>query len=70
MSEVYNILLNYFTDMTQIALRKRVEKVNKIYTLFKGIGVNKIERVSTFSADKISEFNVSQIDYIIKNVTV
>ena len=56
--------------MTRVALRKRVEKVNKIYTLFKGIGVNKIERVSTFSADKISEFNVSQIDYIIKNVTV
>ena len=70
MSEVYDILLNHFTDMIWVALKKRVEKVNKIYTLFKEISVNNIERVSTFSADKISEFNISQIDYIIKNVTI
>ncbi|CAG8478525.1 17916_t:CDS:2 [Racocetra fulgida] len=47
-SKVYNELLKRI-PITQETLRKRVEKTNKVYKLFRAIGVDKIEKIKTTS---------------------
>jgi hypothetical protein len=55
--------------ITRLNLRKRVEKTNKVYRLFEGVGVEKIERINITTANEISNFSQEQIDLIISNVS-
>jgi hypothetical protein len=50
-------------DLSQNAIEKRVERARKIYDLFSGIGVDKIQRVS-YSALRISKLGWDEIDTI------
>jgi tRNA/tmRNA/rRNA uracil-C5-methylase (TrmA/RlmC/RlmD family) len=50
-------------DLSQNAIEKRVERARKIYDLFSGIGVDKIQRVS-YSALRISKLDWDEIDTI------
>ncbi|CAG8545978.1 8212_t:CDS:2 [Scutellospora calospora] len=67
-SKVYNELMKHI-PITHLTLRKRVEKTNKVYKLFKGVGVEKIERINETTANEISTFSLEQIDLIIANIT-
>ena len=55
--------------ITRFTLRKKVEKTNKVYRLFEGIGVEKIERINITTANEISNFSYEQIELIISNIT-
>jgi hypothetical protein len=50
-------------DLSQNAIEKRVERARKIYDLFSGIGIDKIQRVS-YSALRISKLDWDEIDTI------
>ncbi|GES96015.1 hypothetical protein GLOIN_2v1770914 [Rhizophagus clarus] len=50
-------------DLSQNAIEKRVERARKIYDLFSGIGIDKIQRVS-YSALRISKLDWDEIDII------
>jgi hypothetical protein len=67
-SKVYNELMKRI-PITHLNLRKRVEKTNKVYRLFEGVGVEKIERINITTANEISNFSQEQIDLIISNVS-
>ena len=49
-------------------LRKRIEQAKKLYTLFNAIGMDKIKRIHSFSADSISKMTYEDIWYIIDNI--
>ncbi|PKK58610.1 hypothetical protein RhiirC2_763314 [Rhizophagus irregularis] len=49
-------------------LRKRIEQAKKLYTLFNAIGMDKINRIHSFSADSISKMMYEDIQYIIDNI--
>ncbi|KAF0460899.1 hypothetical protein F8M41_000529 [Gigaspora margarita] len=49
-------------------LRVKTHKARKIYKLFKGVGVDKIERVKRYSADQISYINMDRIQLLISCV--
>jgi hypothetical protein len=51
-------------DPSKNAIKKRVESARKIYDLFSGIGVDKIQRVKTYSALRISKLSCDEIDAI------
>src|SRR5438045_1992138 len=55
-------------EVTKNALRKRTEKAQKIYDLFRRIGADKIQRVRTFSASRIAKLSSYKIDYVVKEV--
>jgi hypothetical protein len=67
-SKVYNELMKRI-PITRLNLRKRVEKTNKVYRLFEGVGVKKIEKINITTANEISNFSQEQIDLIISNVS-
>ncbi|CAG8796323.1 18238_t:CDS:2, partial [Gigaspora margarita] len=56
-------------DTSNSLLRKRIEKAKKLYKLFDAIGMDKIYRIHSFSADSISKLTKKEIQYIIDNVS-
>ncbi|CAG8697495.1 11587_t:CDS:1 [Racocetra fulgida] len=64
-SKLYKEILVFLPNIKQSHLRKKTEKANKVYDLFRQIGVDKIECITTFSADKISRFTRNDIQTII-----
>ncbi|CAG8642961.1 7994_t:CDS:1, partial [Diversispora eburnea] len=56
-------------DTSDSLLRKRIEKAKKLYKLFDAIGMDKIYRIHSFSADSISKLTKKEIQYIIDNVS-
>ncbi len=46
-------------------LRKRTQRVIKIYKLFEKIGVDKIKNIKSYSMDSISKFTMPQIQIIL-----
>ena len=48
-------------------LRKKIQKARVIYKLFVNIGVGKIKRIKTDSADALSRLTDTQINSIIAN---
>ncbi|RIB00408.1 hypothetical protein C2G38_2150884, partial [Gigaspora rosea] len=56
-------------DTSDSLLRKRIEKAKKLYRLFDAIGMDKIYRIHSFSADSISKLTKKEIQYIIDNVS-
>ncbi|CAH1768954.1 4928_t:CDS:1 [Entrophospora sp. SA101] len=61
---VYNEIKLLLPDITDINLRQRTFKAKKIYTLFMGIGIDRIRQV-TCSASAISSLKDDQIQNII-----
>ncbi|RGB24034.1 hypothetical protein C1646_821815 [Rhizophagus diaphanus] len=56
------------TGTSDALLRKRIEQVKKLYTLFNAIGMDKIKRIHSLSADSISKMTYEDIQYIIDNI--
>src|SRR6185369_13739418 len=67
-TQIYDEMLPYLPGIKREYLRKMTQKAKNIYTLFKGIGINKIG-VVTFSADAISRLTDAQIQNIINLYT-
>ncbi|CAG8646861.1 8700_t:CDS:1, partial [Ambispora gerdemannii] len=53
-------------DLSKNAVEKRIERVRKIYDLFTTIGEDKIEKVKSYSALRISKLNWDEIDVIVE----
>ncbi|CAG8700570.1 19772_t:CDS:2, partial [Racocetra fulgida] len=62
---VYNEIKTLLPDITDVNLRQKMFRAKKIYVLFMGIGIDKIQVVS-YSASAISSLNENQIHDIIK----
>ncbi|RHZ84149.1 hypothetical protein Glove_85g69 [Diversispora epigaea] len=67
-TQIYNEMMPYLSGIKREYLRKMTQKAKNIYTLFKGIGIDKIGLV-TYSADAISRLTDTQIQNIIKLYT-
>jgi hypothetical protein len=52
-------------SITNNALKKRKERAQKIYELFHDIGVEKIERVKSFTAVALGKLNQEEIDHVL-----
>ncbi|RHZ77552.1 hypothetical protein Glove_176g8 [Diversispora epigaea] len=63
---VYNEIKSLLPDITNVNLRKKTFRAKKVYTLFMGIGVDKIQ-VITYSARAISSLTDIQIQNIIND---
>ncbi|CAG8719059.1 23911_t:CDS:1 [Dentiscutata erythropus] len=64
-TRLYDELERLRPGVSRDNLRKRTEKSTKVYFLFLHIGVEKIQHISKFSADKISKFTWNQIHFIV-----
>ncbi|CAJ0847205.1 14447_t:CDS:1 [Entrophospora sp. SA101] len=51
-------------DLSKNAIEKRIERARKIYDLFSNIGEDKIQRVKSYSALRISKLSWDEIDAI------
>ena len=64
MTLVYNKVKAHLSDITMANLRKKTQKARVIYKLFVNIGVGKIMRIKTYSADAFSRLTDTQINSI------
>ncbi|CAG8551398.1 10756_t:CDS:2, partial [Racocetra fulgida] len=53
-TEAYKEILKRLPGIKLETLRKRTQKANTIYTLFKYVGIDKIDRIRSYSANEIS----------------
>src|ERR1700733_9679096 len=67
-TQIYDEMKMYLPGKKREYLRKMTQKAKNIYTLFKGIGIDKIG-VVTSSADAISRLTDAQIQNIINLYT-
>ncbi|CAG8619235.1 8809_t:CDS:2 [Cetraspora pellucida] len=67
-TQIYDEMMLYLSGIKREYLRKMIQKAKNIYTLFKGIGIDKI-RLITYSADAISRLTDTQVQNIIKVYT-
>ncbi|RHZ45881.1 hypothetical protein Glove_645g52 [Diversispora epigaea] len=67
-TQIYDKMMKYLPEIKREYLRKKTQKAKTIYTLFKGIGKDKIRLVS-YSADAISRLTDTQVQNIIKLYT-
>jgi hypothetical protein len=63
-TKVYNLLEKRLRVSREV-LRTRMSKAYKVHRLFGAIGVDKIERVKTITANMISNFSPEQIELVI-----
>ncbi|CAG8587653.1 5505_t:CDS:2 [Diversispora eburnea] len=68
-TKVYDEIRDHLSGITKDTLRKKTQRARAIYNLFKKIGVKKIKRVHSYSADAIASLTVSQMQTIIDRVT-
>ncbi|CAG8836229.1 14044_t:CDS:1, partial [Cetraspora pellucida] len=52
------------SNLSKNAIEKRIERARKIYDLFSSIGEDKIQRVRSYSALRISKLSWDEIDAI------
>jgi hypothetical protein len=64
-SRLYKAIIRHLPGITMENLRKKTQKARNIYRLFREIGVDKIRRIKSYSADAISSFTGVQIQIII-----
>ncbi|CAG8808775.1 10594_t:CDS:2, partial [Racocetra persica] len=64
-SQIYNEMLCYLLGIFRVNLRKKTQLTKPIYKLFNEIGEDKILRIKTYSANKLSKLTDTQIDTII-----
>ena len=60
-------MLQYLSGISRVSLRKRTQRTKPIYKLFSVIGEDKIKRIKTYSANKLSKLTDVQIDTIKKH---
>ena len=64
-SRAYREVSQHLPGITEANLRKKTQKARNIYKVFVRIGINKIKRVKSYSADAISSLSSTQIQNII-----
>ncbi|CAG8593412.1 13444_t:CDS:1 [Ambispora gerdemannii] len=52
-TKVYDEIRDHLSGITKVTLRKKTQRARAIYNLFKKIGVEKIKRVHSYSADSL-----------------
>ncbi|CAJ0751817.1 19445_t:CDS:1, partial [Entrophospora sp. SA101] len=55
-------------EVTDTTRWKQTERARKIYDLFDEIGIDKIQRVKSYSALAISKLSWENIDYIVDSI--
>ncbi|CAG8826388.1 25548_t:CDS:2, partial [Racocetra persica] len=63
-SMIYKEIMSHLSYVTQETLRKRTQRANIIYNLFSAIGVDKISRIKSFSANTLSNLKTQDIELI------
>ncbi|CAG8546624.1 11125_t:CDS:2, partial [Gigaspora rosea] len=53
--QVYDTIIPHLTGITKENIRKKTQKARTIFTLFSKIGLQKIKRIQSYSADSISK---------------
>ena len=64
-TRAYREVSQHLPGITEANLRKKTQKARNIYKVFVRIGINKIKRVKSYSADAISSLSSTQIQNII-----
>ncbi|RHZ79336.1 hypothetical protein Glove_149g89 [Diversispora epigaea] len=67
---IYDEMLQYLSGISRINLRKKTQLTKPIYKLFTEIGEDKIKRIKTYSANKLSKLTDTQIDTIKKHFII
>src|SRR3954451_8937200 len=67
--QIYDEMLQYLSEVSCVNLRKKTQLTKPIYILFSEIGEDKIMRIKTYSANKLSKLTGMQIDTIKKHFT-
>jgi hypothetical protein len=65
--QIYDEILQYFSGVSHINLHKKTQLTKPIYILFSEIGEDKIMRIKTYSANKLSKLTDMQIDTILQH---
>ncbi|CAI2188214.1 10108_t:CDS:2 [Funneliformis geosporum] len=68
-TQVYNAILKHPLNITKENLRKKTQKARNIFELFSKIGIKKIKKVQSYSADNISKLTGTQIKRSIAHFT-
>ena len=63
--QVYDDIWDCLSGVSRENFRKQTQRAYKIYKLFDGIGIEKIKRVKSYSANGISKLTNPQIQHII-----
>jgi hypothetical protein len=67
--QIYDEMLQYLSGVSRVNLRKRTQLTKPIYILFSEIGEDKIMRIKSYSANKLSKLTDMQIDTIKNHLT-
>jgi hypothetical protein len=67
--QIYDEMLQYLSGVSRVNLRKRTQLTKPIYMLFSEIGEDKIMRIKSYSANKLSKLTDMQIDTIKNHFT-
>ncbi|GBB85395.1 hypothetical protein RclHR1_11950003 [Rhizophagus clarus] len=67
--QIYDEMLQYLSGISRVNLRKRTQLTKPIYMLFSEIGEDKIMRIKSYSANKLSKLTDMQIDTIKNHFT-
>jgi len=67
--QIYDEMLQYLSGVSRVNLRKKTQLTKPIYMLFNEIGEDKITRIKSYSANKLSKLTDMQIDTIKKHLT-
>src|SRR5271168_3107934 len=62
--QIYDEMLQYLSGVSRVNLRKKTQLTKPIYMLFSEIGEDKIMRIKSYSANKLSKLTDVQIDVI------
>ena len=62
-------MLQYLSGVSRVNLRKKTQLTKPVYILFSEIGEDKIMRIKSYSANKLSKLTDMQIDTIKNHLT-
>ncbi|CAB5207664.1 unnamed protein product [Rhizophagus irregularis] len=62
--QIYDEMLQHFSEVSCVNLRRKPQLTKPIYILFSKIGENKIMQIKSYSANKLSKLTDMQIDII------
>ena len=67
--QIYDEMLQYLSGVSRVNLRKKTQLTKPIYMLINEIGEDKIMRIKSYSANKLSKLTDMQIDTIKNHLT-